>query len=423
MKYVVELRGPIPGDRERLAQTVAEAFNIPFKKAYLLMKRAPGVVTKPISEREAKLVSSLFRKVGLSAEMQVFDATLHAATVPVAAAGGAQPRASATAPAAGGGAESYSPPPSDASTGASTGRPRSPLLSVVEEPAVDFSRGQVAPVGQPAEPAEQPQEPEGEPKAPVEAAAAEIEEVASEVVATEAVSGETVSEVPVTEEVAEKSVAAKHVVRPATPSMQIGLLPAALALAVVVAAAWLPLLASLRSQLDESARNLAVAFAYGLQDRVSADALASAEGRQGLQTLLEASKFELRPQNTRFVVITDSSGIPVVGWYDTKPTVADLPADVLLEVQAQAQAALAGTTSVRTAASPLSTFSEGLFGGSGGIAAEVVPRGGAAEAAVVVGLSRQGVNQQVQTGILLTVLVGLVVFAVIALTARGVRSR
>jgi hypothetical protein len=41
----------------------------------------------------------------------------------------------------------------------------------------------------------------------------------------------------------------------------------------------------------------------------------------------------------------------------------------------------------------------------------------------VVGLGQQGVNQQVQTGMLLTVLVALVVFAVIALTARGVRSR
>jgi hypothetical protein len=315
MKYVVELRGPIPGDRERLARTVAEAFNIPFKKAYLLMKRAPGVVTKPISEREAKLVSSLFRKAGLRAEMQAFDAATHAVAVPVAAAGGAQPMASAAGAAAGGGAESHQPPPPDVPAETRSTLPRSPLLSVVEEPAVDLSGGRAVPVGRPTEPVAPPEEPEDEPEALAEAPAAEIADKAA-------------AEAPTTEEVAEKTVSTKRTVRPAAPGMQIGLLPAALALAVVAAAAWLPLLASLRSQLDESARNLAVAFAYGLQDRVTSDVLGSAEGRQSLQTLLEASKFELRPQNTRFVVITDAAGAPVVGWYDTKPTVADLPADV-----------------------------------------------------------------------------------------------
>lgn len=66
MKFIVEVRPPLPEDLAVVAEKLAEAFNISSAKANGLLRRAPGPVTKPVSEREASVVAGIFESAGLS---------------------------------------------------------------------------------------------------------------------------------------------------------------------------------------------------------------------------------------------------------------------------------------------------------------------------------------------------------------------
>lgn len=66
MKFIVEVRPPLPEDLAEVADKLAEAFSISTTKANGLLRRAPGPVTKPVSEREADVVAGIFQSAGLS---------------------------------------------------------------------------------------------------------------------------------------------------------------------------------------------------------------------------------------------------------------------------------------------------------------------------------------------------------------------
>lgn len=66
MKYIVEVREPVPSNLGEIADKVAASFHITEDKALALLHRAPGAVTRAVSEREADVVAGIFRRAGLN---------------------------------------------------------------------------------------------------------------------------------------------------------------------------------------------------------------------------------------------------------------------------------------------------------------------------------------------------------------------
>ncbi|MEJ2666744.1 MAG: hypothetical protein P8Z81_06550, partial [Deinococcales bacterium] len=66
MKYIVEVREPVPSNMDEIAGKVAASFNISDTKALALLRRAPGAMTKAVSEREADVVAGIFERAGLN---------------------------------------------------------------------------------------------------------------------------------------------------------------------------------------------------------------------------------------------------------------------------------------------------------------------------------------------------------------------
>ena len=66
MKYIVEVREPVPSNLDEIAGKVAASFHISDDKALALLRRAPGAVTRAVSEREADVVSGIFERAGLT---------------------------------------------------------------------------------------------------------------------------------------------------------------------------------------------------------------------------------------------------------------------------------------------------------------------------------------------------------------------
>ncbi len=73
MKYVVLVREPLPDDMLEVATKVASGFRIPVDKAEKLLTRAPGPVTRPVQEREARTVQSIMEAAGLVVEVREED--------------------------------------------------------------------------------------------------------------------------------------------------------------------------------------------------------------------------------------------------------------------------------------------------------------------------------------------------------------
>lgn len=72
MRYVVEVAG-LGADPSDAARRLAQTFGVSHDKATRLLRRVPGVVTKPVSEQEALRVAALFEQAGLAAQLRPFD--------------------------------------------------------------------------------------------------------------------------------------------------------------------------------------------------------------------------------------------------------------------------------------------------------------------------------------------------------------
>ena len=119
MKYIVEVGEPVPSNLDEIAGKVAASFNINEAKAMALLRRAPGAMTKAVSEREADVVAGIFERAGLNVVKRPVAEESGAA----APAGGEEP---GREPAAGGAATAGSdtqsmpagaPPPVEGSEG------------------------------------------------------------------------------------------------------------------------------------------------------------------------------------------------------------------------------------------------------------------------------------------------------------------
>jgi HAMP domain-containing protein len=85
-RYVVEVAAVSEGDRADIARRVAQTFGVSVDKAERLLRRTPGVVTKPVPEPEAQTVAGLFAQAGLSARVRPAEERQVEAAPPVAVA-------------------------------------------------------------------------------------------------------------------------------------------------------------------------------------------------------------------------------------------------------------------------------------------------------------------------------------------------
>lgn len=85
-RYVVEVAAVSEGDRADIARRVAQTFGVSVDKAERLLRRTPGVVTKPVPEPEAQTVAGLFAQAGLSARVRPAEERQVEVAPPVAVA-------------------------------------------------------------------------------------------------------------------------------------------------------------------------------------------------------------------------------------------------------------------------------------------------------------------------------------------------
>ena len=73
MNYVVVVLDPVPEDLSAATDVVAERFGIGQEKARALLGRAPGPVTKPVAEQQARTVAEILHQAGLRVELRAGD--------------------------------------------------------------------------------------------------------------------------------------------------------------------------------------------------------------------------------------------------------------------------------------------------------------------------------------------------------------
>ena len=73
MNYVVVVLDPVPEDLSAVIDVVAERFRIGQDKAVALLARAPGPVTKPVAEQQARTVAEILHQAGLRVELRAGD--------------------------------------------------------------------------------------------------------------------------------------------------------------------------------------------------------------------------------------------------------------------------------------------------------------------------------------------------------------
>ncbi len=69
-RYVVIVRAPLPADLGEAARRLSTDFDLPVDRANRLLSRAPGPLTRPVPERDARNVASVLRSAGLTVEIR-----------------------------------------------------------------------------------------------------------------------------------------------------------------------------------------------------------------------------------------------------------------------------------------------------------------------------------------------------------------
>jgi hypothetical protein len=93
------------------------------------------------------------------------------------------------------------------------------------------------------------------------------------------------------------------------------ILPALLTVAAALGAILFTVRPALRTQLLESARNPAIAFASVTERVIGSNSINSSAAIGELDAALEDTRASFQEQNISFVMITDASGNPLAGWY------------------------------------------------------------------------------------------------------------
>lgn len=415
MKYVVEVREPIPEDEATIVARLTAASKITTEKARALLSHVPGAVTRPVTERQAKMVANLFRQAGL-------NVVIH----PHAPVAEEQQRLEPELSGQEAARDEIPPDPSAAPEMENTGathppsatpleREAPPLKAEIEEteaPEV-LAESRVGGEGESHEPAVTPERQVTEPQ--IESPLHGVDGDASGAAGAAAdLSGDSPSS-------PERSTARER------PHRRIGLrrkflvagiVPALLTITFALIAVAFTLQPALRTQLLDAAHNPAVALSASVEGFVQDGDLASPGVREQLGSVASLLHAAFKEQDISFVVIAGSEGEPLAGWYGEEDGVEALPEEILTAVRERVLADAGNQGDVAEVASP----PEGVVMGPDGaieVASQIIQRDGKVQGAVVFGISDRDLSRRVRTVLLGTLVAGVIPVIIAIIVAIG----
>ncbi len=179
------------------------------------------------------------------------------------------------------------------------------------------------------------------------------------------------------------------------------ILPALLTVVAALSAILFTVQPALRTQLLQSARNPAIAFASVAERVIGSDSLDTPAVLSELSAALTDTQGSFQAQDISFVMVTDASGDPLAGWYGDAPDLQSVPDTLRTAIQLQsrratAQAYAAANDIQMGNYNPPSRAVE-ADGQRLEVAGEAIEAGGVPVGAVIVGVNNQSVVNKIRT--------------------------
>jgi HAMP domain-containing protein len=188
------------------------------------------------------------------------------------------------------------------------------------------------------------------------------------------------------------------------------ILPALLTVAAALGAILFTVRPALRTQLLESARNPAIAFASVTERVIGSNSINSSAAIGELDAALEDTRASFQEQNISFVMITDASGNPLAGWYGNDSNMTTIPDTIRTAIQLQSRRATARAYAAANdiqmgSYNPPSRAIE-ADGQRLEVAGEAIETNGQPVGAVIVGVNNQSVASKIRGVLTSTFLAG-----------------
>ncbi len=366
--FIVEITRRPPGDARLQAGTLADIFNLSPAKAEQLLKRLPGVVTRPVPEPLASAIAQRFTQAGIDARIRPSNPAASESPFPALAEPPAQP---------------VPTPSSGVAYPSFEDAPARPTMGGVQsyDPDAGFPTA-------------------GAPQA----------DVPSQSGARHPTLGEASAESLRDEAPATVSSAQTRGRRGGIRSklLAIAILPTLLAILGALVVTWFVVRPALYEQLLDSARNPAIATAASLSGNLRGGDGTGLESLRLLETIQIARQTFPRG-SISFIVATDPEGSPISGWFEEEQGFD--PGSRALE-EAIRQQAVAAATRGTEASRAERTGSYRLASGESIeiVAQPLLGQNDEALGTVVVGVTDQAVTQQV-----IRILLSILLFSLIPL--------
>ncbi len=407
-RYVVLVREPLPADLRPAVIRLTDAFDLSPERATRLLRRAPGALTRPVLERDARNVAAVLRSAGMVVEVREgsADGPVMEWLLPDlderGQALGERPYQQVDP------ALTLAGTPAEAARTAEPGRRSEPGGGAGAD-------RQTEPARPPAAPRPEPQRSEPDPRSTF-------------------VPGMTV---PTPPRDPNKTTLVREPPKLDRGGLQrrittAAILPAFLTLLVTLLALVVTLLPLLRNAEQRRAASTANAVAATLEGLSGGLPLNAPLVRAQVSSVAERTAQRLPAEGTDFLIVLDAEGAPVVAWYRGQLGLENVPPQLLTRLEAAAQEpTAAGAPAVGAGAALRTTWDDllamtGLAPERAIVAVAEVRRGGAHEGMVLAGSEGPATRADVGWALLTALLVGLVpvLFGVLAAMSlsRGVRN-
>jgi hypothetical protein len=189
------------------------------------------------------------------------------------------------------------------------------------------------------------------------------------------------------------------------------LLPVLLAFATTLGVMTLTVRPALQTHLFTSARNPAILFASVAERVIGSNSINSWAALGELDAVLEDARESFQGQNISFIMLADTVGKPLVGWYGDDSALTTLPSTLRTTIQLQSQRVTAKGSGTNPGEidvdSSLSQTVE-ISGQRLEVAAEAVTVNGQPLGAVVVGIHHQNLIEETRSVLTNTLFAGAV---------------
>ncbi len=362
VKYVVNVREPPKAERGQVTAKLAQEFGVDKQKAHGLLKRMPGPVTKMLDEETARETAERFRRAGLDASLE--------------RVGGEQAEAPAASKRSGasGRRERSAPAEPPASTESAESAERDVARNTSFE---DFTTASPSVPSQP----KRERSKRGRSAPPPASTAREARSRSG------------------------MSLRNKFLLT--------SVIPVLLVSGLTIGAILLTIPNALRTQLLESARNPAIAFASSISGLSETQSLDSPGAVAQLQTTLNTSRESFREQEISFILVTDTEGNQLAGWYESATSTEGIPPVLRTAIQSQARRAVARAYIARNDIELGTTNPPSRRIEAEGTAIEVtgqaIDRNDQSIGAVVIGISSAVIDRQINGVLGVTIAIGVII--------------